>query len=54
MVIGAGGHRCPVAAGLGDVSALEEVVVAHESETRLPAERVRALADFYGGTRALL
>ncbi|MEX2146894.1 MAG: NAD(P)/FAD-dependent oxidoreductase [Candidatus Rokuibacteriota bacterium] len=34
-VIGAGGHRCPVAHALGDVSEREEVVVAQESETRL-------------------
>jgi geranylgeranyl reductase family protein len=36
VVIGAGGHRCPVALALGDVSTREEVVVAQESETRLP------------------
>ena len=36
VVIGAGGHRCPVARALGDVSEREEVVVAQESETRLP------------------
>jgi geranylgeranyl reductase family protein len=37
VVVGAGGHRCPVAHALGDVSEREEVVVAQESETRLPA-----------------
>src|SRR5207247_4902838 len=36
VVVGAGGHRCPVARALGDVSEREEVVVAQESETRLP------------------
>jgi geranylgeranyl reductase family protein len=38
LVIGAGGHRCPVARDLGEVSDHEEVVVAQETETRLPAE----------------
>jgi geranylgeranyl reductase family protein len=39
VVVGAGGHRCPVARALGDVSEREEVVVAQESETRLPPGR---------------
>jgi flavin-dependent dehydrogenase len=43
LVVGAGGHRCPVAQALGEVSSDEEVVVAQESETRLPPERVGAL-----------
>lgn len=38
LVIGAGGHRCPVARDLGEVSDREEVVVAQETETRLPPE----------------
>jgi geranylgeranyl reductase family protein len=38
LVIGAGGHRCPVARALGRVSEREEVVVAQESETRLAPE----------------
>ncbi|HEU5191835.1 MAG TPA: NAD(P)/FAD-dependent oxidoreductase [Methylomirabilota bacterium] len=38
LVIGAGGHRCPVARDLGEVSEREEVVVAQESETRLSPE----------------
>ena len=38
VVIGAGGHRCPVARALGEVSEREEVVVAQESETRLSPE----------------
>jgi len=46
LVIGAGGHRCPVARTLGEVSALEEVVVAQESETRLPPEWVDRLGAF--------
>jgi len=46
LVIGAGGHRCPVARALGEVSGREEVVVAQESETRLPPEWVDRLGDF--------
>ena len=38
LVIGAGGHRCPVARDLGAVSAREEVVAAQETETRLPPQ----------------
>ena len=45
IVIGAGGHHCPVAKALGDVSEREEVVAAQESETRLPPEWVRRLGD---------
>lgn len=43
VVIGAGGHHCPVAKAFGQVSEREEVVVAQESETRLPADRLEAL-----------
>jgi geranylgeranyl reductase family protein len=46
VVIGAGGHRCPVAQALGHVSEREEVVVAQESETRLSADWVDKLARF--------
>jgi geranylgeranyl reductase family protein len=46
VVIGAGGHRCPVARALGQVSAQEEVVVAQESETRLSPARMRDLGPF--------
>jgi geranylgeranyl reductase family protein len=45
LVIGAGGHWCPVARAFGDVSEGEEVVVAQESETRVPPDRVEALGD---------
>ena len=38
LVIGAGGHRCPVARDLGKISEREEVVVAQETETRLTPE----------------
>jgi geranylgeranyl reductase family protein len=45
-VIGAGGHRCPVARALGQVSEREEVVVAQESETRLAPEWAERLEPF--------
>src|SRR5262249_54279480 len=47
VVIGAGGHRCPVAHALGEVSEREEVVVAQESETRLSPAWVEALARWW-------
>ena len=43
VVIGAGGHRCPVAKAFGEVSEDEEVVIAQESETRLSPDRLEAL-----------
>lgn len=46
VVVGAGGHRCPVARALGEISEREEVVVAQESETRLPPEWIGRLAPF--------
>ena len=46
VVIGAGGHRCPVARALGRISAREEIVVAQESETRLTPTQVAGLARF--------
>ena len=47
VVVGAGGHRCPVAHAFGEVSEQEEVVIAQESETRLPPDRVEALAEWW-------
>ena len=47
LVIGAGGHRCPVAKALGEVSEREEVVAAQESETRLPPEWVERLGPLH-------
>ena len=47
VAIGAGGHRCPVAHALGDVSEHEEVVVAQESETRLSPQWIEALARWW-------
>jgi geranylgeranyl reductase family protein len=47
VVIGAGGHNCPVARAFGEVSGREEVVVAQESETRLPSDRVEALGALF-------
>jgi geranylgeranyl reductase family protein len=46
VVIGAGGHRCPVARAFGQVSEREEVVVAQESETHLTAEWADRLGRF--------
>src|SRR5262249_4613356 len=43
LVIGAGGHNCPVARSLGEISAEEAVVVARECETRLSASLLREL-----------
>jgi geranylgeranyl reductase family protein len=45
VVVGAGGHHCPVARALGEVSDLEEVVVAQESETRVAAATIDALGE---------
>ncbi len=42
-VVGAGGHHCPVARALGEISRAEAVLVAEESETRLGRHR---LAEF--------
>ena len=47
VVIGAGGHRCPVAQALGGVSEQEEVVIAQESETRLSPEWLAALGPWW-------
>jgi geranylgeranyl reductase family protein len=47
VVIGAGGHWCPVAQAFGGVSEREEVVIAQESETRLSPERVQALGALW-------
>ncbi|MGH7857113.1 MAG: geranylgeranyl reductase family protein [Candidatus Binatia bacterium] len=43
IVIGAGGHHCPVARAFGEISPEEMVVVTRESETRLGRDR---LAEF--------
>ncbi|MBM4267547.1 MAG: NAD(P)/FAD-dependent oxidoreductase [Deltaproteobacteria bacterium] len=48
VVIGAGGHHCPVARAFGEVSQEEAVVVARESETRLGTERLRELTARHG------
>jgi menaquinone-9 beta-reductase len=54
VVIGAGGHRCPVARALGEVSEREEVVVAQESETRLTPEWTERLEPFLGAPELYL
>jgi len=48
LVIGAGGHTCPVARAFGDVSSKESVVLTQESETNVGAEKLRVLAPNYG------
>ncbi|HYY05459.1 MAG TPA: NAD(P)/FAD-dependent oxidoreductase [Candidatus Limnocylindria bacterium] len=48
IVVGAGGHGCPVARALGHAHVEEPVVVTQESETRVGAERLRALTPRYG------
>jgi menaquinone-9 beta-reductase len=48
LVVGAGGHQCPVARAFGDIDPEEGVVVTQESETRVGAERLRALTPRYG------
>ncbi|HEU4371520.1 MAG TPA: NAD(P)/FAD-dependent oxidoreductase [Methylomirabilota bacterium] len=45
VVVGAGGHRCPAARAFGEVSEREEVVIAQESETRLPPGRAEAFGE---------
>jgi geranylgeranyl reductase family protein len=47
-VIGAGGHRCPVARAFGELSEHEEIVVAQESETRLTTEDAGKLGSVMG------
>ncbi len=48
VVVGAGGHQCPVARALGDVHPAEDVVVTQESETPVGAARLRTLTPHYG------
>ncbi len=48
LVIGAGGHQCPVARALGAVRADEDVIVTQESETRVGAAQLRPLTPRYG------
>jgi menaquinone-9 beta-reductase len=48
VVIGAGGHGCPVARGLGAVADAEPAVVTQESETRVGAALLRTLTPRHG------
>src|SRR5262249_61745879 len=48
LVVGAGGHHCPVARAFGEIDDQEDVVVTQEGETRLDAARLRALTPRYG------
>jgi geranylgeranyl reductase family protein len=45
VVVGAGGHGCPVARALGQVRADEHVVVTQESETRVGARQLAMLTE---------
>lgn len=53
LVIGAGGHNCPVARALGEIDDDEPVVVTRESETRVGASLLRELTA-RAGTPELL
>lgn len=44
LVIGAGGHHCPVARAFDAIPAAETVVVTRESETRIGRDRLREIA----------
>ncbi len=48
LVIGAGGHHCPVARAYGALDRTEDVVVTQESETRIGAGRLGALTPRHG------
>jgi len=48
LVIGAGGHNCPVARALGEIADAEAVVVTRESETRVGASLLRELTSRCG------
>jgi flavin-dependent dehydrogenase len=48
LVVGAGGHHCPVARTFGEIAAEELVVVTLESETRLGRERLREFVPHPG------
>ena len=48
VVVGAGGHGCPVARSLAAVSDDEAVVVTQESETRVGADLLRDLTPYHG------
>ncbi|MDA1000916.1 MAG: NAD(P)/FAD-dependent oxidoreductase [bacterium] len=48
VVVGAGGHTCPVARSLSGVPDEEVVVLTQESETRVGADVLRSLAPHYG------
>jgi menaquinone-9 beta-reductase len=48
VVIGAGGHHCPVARSFGEISGAESVVVTQESETRVGAGKLRGLTARHG------
>ena len=48
IVVGAGGHTCPVARISGSISSEESVVLTQESETKLGANVLETIAPNYG------
>lgn len=48
LVIGAGGHHCPVARAFGEIDAGEAVVITQECETRVGTERLSRLTHRLG------
>jgi geranylgeranyl reductase family protein len=48
IVVGAGGHHCPVARALGEIADGEAVVVTRESETRVGTDLLRELTKRCG------
>jgi len=48
IVVGAGGHNCPIARTLGEISADEAVVVTRESETKVGSTLLRELTTRSG------
>lgn len=48
IVVGAGGHTCPVARISGSISSQESVVLTQESETEIGANALKKVAPNYG------
>ena len=48
LLIGAGGHRCPVARALAEISPEEAIVLARESETHITNETLRGITAHPG------
>ncbi|MED5578775.1 MAG: NAD(P)/FAD-dependent oxidoreductase [Nitrospinota bacterium] len=48
IVVGAGGHTCPVARSCGSISSEESVVLTQESETKIGSDVLQSIAPNYG------